>query len=96
MDSGELLWIAIAVAALAAGSWLLAHLYSAHHFSEPREFDYDGARFWWIPERRPSWFSRPHEYGRFEYEDGTPVEDPRLHREIHEAWMLHNRPKSYN
>jgi hypothetical protein len=96
MDTDSLYFLIPAVIVVGAGCWLIAHIFSALHFSEPREFEYDGVMFWWIPQRRPSWFSKPHEYGRFEYEDGTRVEDARLHREIHEAWMLHNRPRSHN
>ncbi len=87
MDTNSIWFIVPATIAVGLVCWLLAHIARASHYSQPREFEYDGVMFWWIPERRPSWFSQPCEYGRIEYEDGSPVTDPRLHREIHEEWV---------
>ena len=60
-------------------------------FSQPRLFEFRGANVRWIPEERPSWFSKPWEYGRFENEDGSAIEDARLQREIYDVWDAQNR-----
>ena len=89
MDTDSIWFLVLGTAALGFVCWLLAHIARASHYSEPREFEYDGVKFWWIPQRRPSWFSAPCEHGRFEYEDGERVSDARLHRDLHEAWVRH-------
>ena len=66
-----------------------------HYYSRPRSFRYGEEVFIWVPdgdgEGLPL-FRRPHEHGSFQYADGTPVTDHRLHRMLQEAWVRQNRP----
>jgi hypothetical protein len=41
-----------------------------------------------------SFFRKPYEYGSFQYADGTPVTDHRLHRMLQEVWVRQNRPSN--
>ena len=90
MDGEKIFWIIVLIAGC-AGAAALAQLVRVASFSQPRLFEFRGANVRWVPEERPSWFSKPWEYGRFENEDGSPIEDARLRREIYDVWDAQNR-----
>jgi hypothetical protein len=69
----------------------------ARYYSRPRSFRYDDETFIWVPDEDSedgSFFRKPYEYGSFQYADGTPVTDHRLHRMLQDAWVRQNRPSN--
>ena len=68
---------------------LLAGYMELRKWSRPHEFPFEGETFIWVPdtaEDRPFGRKRS-EYGSFQYADGTPVSDHRLHRMLQSAWV---------
>jgi hypothetical protein len=67
------------------------------YYSKPRTFRYGEETFIWVPDadgEGRSFFRRPYEHGSFQYADGAPVTDHRLHRMLQEAWVRQNRPSN--
>ena len=67
------------------------------YYSKPRTFFYGEEVFIWVPDEDSedaSFFRRHYEYGSFQYADGTPVTDHRLHRMLQDVWVRQNRPRN--
>ena len=68
-----------------------------HYYSRPRSFRYGEEVFIWVPDADSEGlplFRRPYEHGSFQYADGAPVTDHRLHRMLQEVWVRQNRPSN--
>jgi hypothetical protein len=68
-----------------------------HYYSRARSFQYGEEVSIWVPDEDSddqSFFRRHHEYGSFQYSDGSPVTDHRLHRILQDYWVRQNRPRS--
>jgi hypothetical protein len=94
MDKAALILIfALGAAAVYFGA---QHMWGRYH-SRPRSFRYGEETFIWVPEEESgdaSFFRRHYEYGSFQYADGTPVTDHRLHRMLQDVWVRQNRPSN--
>jgi hypothetical protein len=86
-------WGFLAVVVVLIGIFLVSNHFNGRHFSEPKEFTFEGETFIWTMdphEARP--FGRKlYECGTFQYADGTPVTDHRLHRMLQDHWVETNR-----
>ncbi len=86
-------WGFLGIAVVLIGIFVIATRFEGRSWSEPRTFDYHGETFIWIPDsagERPSG-RRLYERGSFQYADGTPVTDHRLHRLLQDAWVERQR-----
>lgn len=65
------------------------------YFSKPRSFQYGEETFIWVPDESGglSFFRKHYEHGSFQYADGTPVTDHRLHRMLQNCWVEQNRSR---
>lgn len=66
------------------------------YYSKPRSFQYGDETFIWVPDEDSeglSFFRKHYEYGSFQYADGTPVTDHRLHRMLQAVWVEQNRSR---
>ncbi len=86
-------WGFLAVAVVLIGIFVVATRFEGRSWSEPQTFQYHGETFIWVldpAEERP--FGRKlYEHGSFQYADGTPVTDHRLHRMLQDAWVEQQR-----
>ena len=93
MDKAALILLfALGACALYFGA---QHLWG-HYYSRPRSFQYGEEVFVWVPDEETedqSFFRRHYEFGSFQYADGTPVTDHRLHRMLQDYWVRQNRPR---
>jgi hypothetical protein len=67
------------------------------YYSRPRTFRYGEETFIWVPDEDSEdapFFRKPYEHGSFQYADGTPVTDHRLHRMLQDVWVRQNRPSN--
>lgn len=81
----------------AAAVYCAAQYGWARYYSKPRSFRYGEETFIWVPDEDSEGaplFRRPYEYGSFQYADGAPVTDHRLHRMLQEVWLRQNRPSN--
>lgn len=65
------------------------------YYSRRRSFQYGEEVFVWVPDkaRGLSFFRKHCEYGSFQYADGTPVTDHRVHRMLQDYWVRQNRSR---
>jgi hypothetical protein len=89
-----ILLFALGAAAVYFGAQYIWGLY----YSKPRRFRYGEETFVWVPEETQSrsFFRRHYEHGSFQYADGTPVTDHRLHRMLQTCWVEQNRSREDN
>lgn len=91
-------WGFLAVAAILIGFFLVSNHFEVRHWSQPKPFDFEGESFIWVPdppEERPTGRKR-YECGSFQYADGTPVTDHRLHRMLQDIWVERQRRAESN
>ncbi len=64
-------------------------------YAGPRSFSYGEETFLWVPDEEAgrSLFRPQYEAGSFQYADGTPVTDHRLHRMLQDYWLAQNGPR---
>jgi hypothetical protein len=77
-----------------AAAFFIGLYVRSRYFSRPKTFHYGGEIFIWVPDKGEglSFFRKHYEHGSFQYADGTPVTDHRLHRMLQESWVRQNRP----
>ena len=77
-----------------AAAYFSALYVRSRYFSRPKTFHYGEEVFIWVPDKGEglSFFRKHYEHGSFQYADGTPVTDHRLHRMLQESWVRQNQP----
>ena len=86
-------WGFLGVAILLIAVVAVGILLENKRYEGPIEFQFDGETFIWVidPEAERPFGRRRYEHGSFQYADGTPVTDHRLHRMLQDVWVERQR-----